>query len=184
MFRLGSSLTEVANHSLDRGVHPATADLPWLWHETVHQLSYSSGLLRPGVLYPIWVSEGLATNFESGISSSGEFRSEYRPRTGRLADAFQRGRLLPLKEFISLVRFRPDEGYDLRDVYAQADGLFRFLLMRRPEQLRNYLASLSQLEPGSRSSDELHTEFVQSFGSIEKAETDWTNFVRESIRVE
>ena len=40
-------------------------DMTRLTHELAHQLAFNSGIQKRGVMYPVWVSEGLATNFES-----------------------------------------------------------------------------------------------------------------------
>ena len=101
-------------------LHPS--DVTRLTHESAHQFSFNSGLLTRGVMYPLWVAEGLATHFEAddtGLTGRGSLHTS---RRERLASAHRRGTLQPLSEFISVVK--PPQGGDaVGDAYAQSWGL-------------------------------------------------------------
>lgn len=157
------------------GNGPSVAGLPSgagdldqrLVHETVHQLTFNSGLLQRGVMYPLWVSEGIATYYEAD-SSDGSMRRQ------RLAKVAAMNRTIPLGTFVSTVRIT---GQDPGDVYAQAWGTFAFLLQTRPDALKRYLTRLSQLPPGPRDASTLEAEFVEAFGPIKPLDKDWQQFL-------
>ncbi len=68
-----------------------------LTHEMTHQLAYNSGLQKRGVMYPLWVSEGLATFFEgSALPQWDPIGNTARRRT--LAKLHAGGALLSLRE--------------------------------------------------------------------------------------
>ena len=168
----------VVTEDLFRPASGDSADSTRISHEAAHQLSYSSGLLVAGVLYPVWISEGLATNLE--LSGAFGAASEAGPRRAQLLAARESGSLLPLEEFVAMTRFRPNEGYDLSDAYAQSNGLFRFLLTQRASGLRDYLVRLSKTEPGARDASQLSAEFTAAFGAFETIEPAWHQSLDDS----
>ncbi len=160
-----------SQRSVPRGISADRVEV--LTHEMAHQLAYNSGLQKRGVMYPLWVSEGLATYFEECALPGGRGRQRRRQRLAALgAD----GRLLPLGRLAVLTGAEALEP-SAADAYAQFWGLLGFLLECRPNELRNYLAELSSLPQGRRSSIELRSEFVRHFGPIEPLERQWRFFV-------
>jgi hypothetical protein len=146
-----------------------------LTHEMTHQLAYNSGLQKRGVMYPLWVSEGLATFFE-GCALPGADGASNASRKRRLEKLWATGRLLPLQELSVLagpLALDPSPA----DVYAQCWGFLGFLLKHHPEELSAYLAHLAQSPMGWRSSASLRHDFIQSFGSIDALERDWQEHV-------
>ena len=146
-------------------------------HETAHQLSFNSGLLRRGVMYPMWVTEGISTNFEA--DKQGRFgMGRINPiRRDDLLDARGYGRLLPLAELAVLTQVPVGEGTYTNDLYAQSWGFFRFLYDEHRGQLGHYLRELAQFEPGRRSPWMITWEFQQAFGPAGGLEQGWVAFL-------
>ncbi len=169
-------LTSMPSGSVSRRAIPGpiTADrIEVLTHEMAHQLAYNSGLQKRGVMYPLWVSEGLATYFEGCALPD---RQGNRSRQERLAKLGAEGRLLSLGRLAVLTGPEALEP-SAADAYAQFWGLLGFLMESHPTELRAYLTDLSQLPQGRRPSASLRREFVRHFGPIEPLERQWWRFV-------
>lgn len=138
-------------------------------HELAHQLAFNTGLQKRKVMYPLWVSEGLATSFEMQLS--GDCKG---PGCRKLEN--NPAGLIPLIEFIPMTQLPADSQLH-PCVYAQAQALFNFLMTHHCEQLRTYLQNLRQLEPGWRSSDTMVTEFTDVFGPINHLEKEWKRYI-------
>jgi hypothetical protein len=142
-------------------------------HELAHQLAFNSGLQKRGVMYPLWVSEGLATRYETEV-----FGTLNRARARRLAALRDHGRLMDLDELIGLTRL-PASLERCEDIYAQAWGFFGFAAERRTEQLKAYLGRLATLRGGARPAATLAGEFIDSFGPLLSLEADWAAYLGE-----
>jgi hypothetical protein len=147
-----------------------------LVHEAGHQLSFNTGLLKRRVMYPMWATEGLAMFFERSLVSQYCNYCRYRNlRSRRLARLYRGNRLIRLEEFCSMSCV--DEDACAIDVYAEAWGLFEFLCEHRQDSLRQYFTSLYVLEPGWRSKQTLHDEFIRAFGPLDELDRQWTAFL-------
>lgn len=151
-------------------------DMTRLTHELAHQLAFNSGIQRRGVMYPIWVSEGLATNFESSSVMNAGVLSSNMARSSCLATAYAAGELIPLRQLIVQTRVPADADVS-RQHYAQAWAFFRFLLAERPASLRIYLNRVAGLSAGRRNAEILLSEFIDVFGAPESLERAWIAFV-------
>lgn len=149
-------------------------------HEATHQLAFNAGLLRRGVVHPIWIVEGMATNFEA-LQSDATFgpRVANPYRRSALVEAVRGDALLPLAELIVQVH-SPGDNKAARDLYAQSWALFRYLFRRHPEQLRDYLAALYTFERDRHDPDALHEAFTQAFGELDIFEPRFTAYVRSA----
>lgn len=147
-------------------------------HEAAHQLAFNTGLQKRGVMYPMWVSEGLATNFEADVARELSVGGENGPRLRQLLRAEARGRLMPLDEFVTMVRIPPGRADSANDLYAQSWGLFNFLYKARRVQLREYLAHLATLPPTPRSESTMYREFTSAFGPVSRFEQQWDAHLR------
>jgi len=165
------------DHSWKGGAGDGLLDVRRTVHEAAHQLAFNSGLQTRGVMYPLWVSEGLATNFESDTLAGIGVAGENPPRQRQLLRAYASGRLMPLEDFITLVNIRPGGPYSANDLYAQSWAFFRFLFKTRQAALREYLTTLAQLEPGPRSTYTMQQEFTDAFGSLERLEQAWNRYL-------
>lgn len=142
-------------------------------HELAHQLAFNTGLQKRGVMYPLWTSEGLATQYETRLSYC---RDANQARSDRLLEMRDSGRLIPLRAFAAATRLPADQEI-CEDLYAQAWGFFGFLLKTRPRQLRSYLDALCHIEPGYRPPAVLRKEFTDHFGSTDELGKEWLQYL-------
>ena len=163
------------------GVMPiSTSGLPLdnarLTHELAHQLAFNSGLQKRGIMYPFWVSEGLATNFEFESLAGRGFEQSSTARRACLLKMREAGELVPLRQFIVQTKAPADAARSRRH-YAQAWAFFQFMLTQRSENLRSYLHQIAVLSPGQRTTTVLLREFTDAFGSPEEIESSWNAFL-------
>ena len=154
------------------GSHPNL--LVKIAHELAHQLAFNTGLQKRGVMYPLWISEGLATQYETRLSYCQQSNTA---RSERLAEMYRGDRLIPLDRFISLSRLSADR-QQCEDIYAQSWGFFRYLLQSHPEALQNYLQELYNVKQGFRSIESVNREFTNHFGPIDQFDRAWMEFLR------
>jgi hypothetical protein len=149
-----------------------TGELTRIMHEAAHQLAFNTGLQKQKVMYPIWVSEGLASNFETCIpADDGNIRQK------RLLTMYRQNRMIPLNEFVLLTRM-PEDSSQRKDIYAQACVFFKFLSEKHAESFKNYMAELYDVRTGWRSRAALHTEFTSAFGSIKEMDRSWKAYLK------
>jgi hypothetical protein len=148
-------------------------------HEAAHQLAFNRGLQVRGVVYPLWVSEGLATNFE--VNFGGEFGLEHENpvRRPRLIEAWKQGRLTDMESFITTVRAPVQHAHVVNDMYAQAWGFFRFLYHHDRPALHKYLAQLNESGPGWRPPATMRRQFTDAFGPIEALRPHWARYLEQ-----
>ncbi len=143
-------------------------------HEAIHQLMFHTGVQAPTVRQPPWLSEGLATVFEtdrvSGRFGPGE---EYGPRRRRFWMLLDEGRLLPLRELITQTSASPD-------LYDQSYALVTWMCRSRRAQLRVYLRRLNALPKSPRSQEEIVGLFESAFGDIDRLEARWLRHERKA----
>ena len=159
----------------ERGVCSAVCSeqIQILTHEMAHQLAYNRGLQKRGVMYPLWVSEGLATFFEDCAALPGDPANPSRRQ--RLAELGRHGRMLPLEKLAVLAGPEALEPSPA-DAYAQFWGLLGFLLEYHPNELRAYLSDLFQGPQGWRPATALKRDFVRHFGPIEPLDRPWRQY--------
>lgn len=144
-------------------------------HELAHQLAFNCGIQKRGVLYPLWVSEGLAMQFESDNERT--TLSDPNPdRKQRLMELMLRNELLPLEYLVTVSRLPRDSG-QRSDLYAECWAFFSFLFHEYPQAFQRYMAYLYRLEPGYRGPGELMDEFEFHFGDIREYELPWQHFL-------
>lgn len=136
-----------------------------LVHEATHQMAFNSGLHRRLAPVPVWVSEGIATCFETpdlthargwkGIGGVNQPRLEHYLRTHRPGG---------MRDVVaSDAPFRAAETG--LDAYAQAWALTHFLMTTRREAFAEYLKTIAAKQPcGSDSAAEREAEFTAAFG--------------------
>ncbi len=151
-------------------------DVTRLTHEVAHQLSFNSGIQKRGVMYPLWVSEGLATNFEFDGTSSAGLEHGNAPRRNGLVEAYAAGELVPLRQFVVQTTVSSDLHMGRR-YYAQAWGFFQFILAEHPESLRIYLQRVARNRADHRDATTMLAEFTEVFGSPDALEESWRAFL-------
>jgi hypothetical protein len=177
----GMRVTLAANRQTEEGVLPMSAaeprlDVARLTHELAHQLAFNSGLQKRVVMYPLWVSEGLATNFEFDWPPNAGLARGNTLRCNSLVEAHAAGELVSLRRFIVQTR-APADAKVSRRYYAQAWAFFRYILTERSEDLRHYLRRMAEMPPGRREAAALLAEFTEAFGRPEALEPSWNAFL-------
>jgi hypothetical protein len=164
----------------DPSARPPATDAIRIAHEMAHQLSYHTGLQTRGVMYPLWVSEGLAMLYETALLSPDGFQADNPLRRVRLQEARDGRRLWPLKDFVTMTQSPADEE-TRSDFYAQAWGLANLMMRRDRPGFARYLALLGQLEGGRRPEAALAREFESAFGDPAAFDRAWQEYLAEGL---
>ncbi|MEO1007447.1 MAG: DUF1570 domain-containing protein [Planctomycetota bacterium] len=140
-------------------------------HEAIHLLAFNTGLQSRQRSYPVWVSEGLASSFETAsVNAAFGFMHPYEPRDRDLADAVLTGTLPAFRELVALETTQGVHAAGARPIYAASYGLFRELYRTNRAQLQRYLIALAD-QPRGRLSPAQHVElFERHFGAVEALE--------------
>lgn len=152
-------------------------------HEACHQIAYNCGLqVRLGD-NPLWLSEGVATFFESpdfsstsGWGGTGKINyynfnnlRQYLPR--RPPDSLE-------QLLVNDDRMR--QAASLTDAYAESWGLTFFLIKKKPKQMAKYLQMLRERSPGNPSDPKERLEdFRSCFGAIDKLDKEFLLFLKQ-----
>ena len=177
----GAEAVVAAHRSPQEGVLAMAAsgqqlDVTRLTHEVAHQLSFNSGIQKRGVMYPLWISEGLATNFEFDGTGSAVLEHCNAARRNGLLEVYDAGGLIPLRQFVVQTTVSPDLHLGRR-CYAQAWGFFQFILADHPESLRLYLCRVAKNHADHRDAATMLAEFTDTFGAPEALEGSWQAFL-------
>jgi hypothetical protein len=148
-------------------------------HELAHQLAFDCGLQKRGVMYPLWVAEGLATNFELPVQESC-FLGDNPPRRRRLEALAEEHLLIPLSSLVVLTDTSSFSHEERIDLYAEAWGLFRFMALEREDALRAYLEKLAALPCGQRTDAEMLEEWNRFFGPVADVEKSWRTWMENT----
>jgi len=162
-----------------QGILPMPAgglDITRLTHELAHQLAFNSGLQKRSVMYPLWVSEGLATNFEFEGSATASLERCHTARCRSVLEMRASGELIPLRQFVVQTSV-PGDAYLGRQCYAQAWAFFQYILTEHAEGLRLYLRELAKQPPGRRDGNTLLREFTRAFGPPDALAGSWNAFL-------
>ncbi len=160
-------------HSTSAGL----SDIAQTFHEATHQFAFNSGVQRRGVVYPLWLSEGLATSFET-INPAVQFGpGERNPnRQQRLTAIGKRRAFAPLRELIALTELN-DATMDRKlDVYAESWSLFQYLYTKRLAALRTYLQQQGERN-GPVDVATMLRDFEAAFGPVAEVENGWRDYV-------
>lgn len=157
-------------------------NLTTVTHELAHQLAFNSGLQRRDVTYPFWLTEGLATNFEADNPGSCGVPSQDSRYRSRLASAKAGRNLITLGQFVGMTELSSSSTQSTINSYAQAWGLFHFLLQHHRKELRQYMADLAQAFPAHQDSQSLQRRFISAFGPIEPLEREFLRFADGSMQ--
>lgn len=157
-------------------------------HEGAHQILFALGVHAADADNPLWLVEGLATQFETAQTnprgrlrranqmrladlrgSAGVRRGVQRLSDEQYAHAFRQGGLIPLRDLIAdfAAAIAPS---DASVGYAQSWGLVFYLARERHEAFVKYLHGISARAPGTRvRSEEELTIFEEAFGAVDDA---------------
>ncbi|MCC6494187.1 MAG: DUF1570 domain-containing protein [Pirellulales bacterium] len=153
-------------------------------HEATHQIAFNCGLQKRLVDNPYWLSEGLATYFEtpdlsSSRSWSGIGNVNY-SRWDLFRENYHAGKTVPLKRLVADDKLFQSPATAV-DAYAQAWAWNYFLIRWRPKQYAAYLKALAakplllEDSPAKRVQ-----QFRDQFGELDELESE---FYRRMARV-
>jgi hypothetical protein len=156
-----------------------SVDLGTAAHEMIHQLAVDSHLVLRHDMFPVWLHEGLAAQFE--VIRGGRWAGVSRAHDLRLPDWRRLQSPLRLERLIRDAGF--GRGYQ-RDLYAQAWALVYFLRIQKPGQFLTFIDLLRSpaLEgqsmptaPGDRVVD----AFQRAFGTdLDRLDGEWRTFMK------
>ncbi|MFK7819682.1 MAG: DUF1570 domain-containing protein [Planctomycetaceae bacterium] len=154
-------------------------------HETIHQVSFNTGIHPRLGHAPRWIIEGLAMTFESPgfLATSGNARGSSRLNRDRLVwfkgySQTNRPRK-SLKAFVESGRMFQTAALD---AYSQSWALTFFFMDQpaRAYKFGRYIRAMNQREltAGYTAKDRL-ADFENAFGDVERVETDFLRFMRD-----
>jgi hypothetical protein len=146
-------------------------------HECTHQLLFHTRVQSPFVHSPLWICEGLATNFEADSAQSAFGPDdEYPPRRRRFNELLKSNRLLSVKELVQ-INDLPSEDTDRIDViYQESYALVMWMCRFRKTELRNYLMLMLRQPAGDIESARQLELFEQCFGDAASVEKAWIRY--------
>ncbi len=175
--RRAAAIASVRDHSrlsLLIDLERRAIDLGVAAHEATHQLVAASGLAPRHDVFPTWLHEGIAGQFE--VIRGGRWAGVGRANDLRLPD--WRG-LRPAPTLAAIVR---DEGFNQgyrRDLYAAAWSLVFFLRKTRPRAFADYLDLLRATPSEPRTAHQAIELFRTSFGAdLSSLEVEWVRYLR------
>ncbi len=151
-------------------------------HETTHQLLFHTGVQSARTQYPIWVSEGFATSFETD-NSGGAFGPdhEYGPRREVFEEHLRAGKLIELSKLVMLTSVANGNGETVSAVYHQSYALVTWMSRYRKKELRQFL-DLMLAEPGGAYGGDRYLElFEQAFSDVDRLESAWLRHERSRV---
>jgi len=142
-------------------------------HEATHLLAFNTGLQLPDREYPFWVSEGLATSFETDRADAafgpdrGGGRGDRRQRFEELRDD---GKLIPLADLVGRCEAPREDAERADAMYAESFVLFSWLFARDPGAVGAFLSELGQGQPARLSPERAVALFAAHFGDPAQVE--------------
>lgn len=146
-------------------------------HEAIHQLLFHRYVQTPSVQYPLWVSEGLATAFETDrpLHAFGPDH-HYDVRREAFDALLHDGKLLAVRDLVQLSTLPSRRETLAHVVYHQSGALVSWMCRFRRRELTAYL-ELMRREPSGRPSPSRHLELFESaFGDPARLERAWLHF--------
>ncbi len=151
-----------------------TASLTKTIHEAIHLISFNCGLQSRARQYPFWLTEGLASSFET-LDPSAAFGpdSTFPARDRELTAAYDDQRLIPLEAFVQLNSLSAPDADAARALYAQAHALFQYLFRFHRDDLAAYFRDIRAEPPGPITPDRHLQMFTARFGKPDRIERQW-----------
>lgn len=151
-------------------------------HEACHQIAFNTGLQRRLGDYPFWLSEGIATFFESpDFNSSSGWGGTGKINYFNLSNLRQYARIRPADSLMKLL-VQDDllrRGETSTAAYAESWGLTYFLIKRKPKNFVEYLKLLRERLPGNPADAKQRLDdFRSCFGEdLDKLDKEFVRFV-------
>lgn len=163
-----------------RGVVPAACATTI--HEAIHQLHFHTRIKSVHVQYPLWICEGLATAFETDRPNEAFGpEHEYEPRRERFEVLLREGKLLPLRELVSVVQLDGTRQDVVSGLYHQSYAFVVWASRYRAAQLRAYLNAMLLEEPGEVDGRRHVAIFEGAFGNVEAVERQWLAYEQRRV---
>lgn len=151
-------------------------------HEAVHQLAFHTRIQSPYVHYPLWISEGLATAFETDTPGHAFGPDhEYEPRRETFEKMLAKDQIIPIATLARLSDLNGAPEWQVRAVYHQSYALFTWIDRFRAEELRHYLHELRREPAGRQDQKRLLEIFTNAFGDPEQLERAWLRHERRRL---
>ena len=143
-------------------------------HESIHQLLFHTGVQSDRVRYPLWISEGLATAFETDDPSR-PFGpdSTYAPRRDRFESLLAAGDLEDLSTLVERISLDDVDSDAVDRFYHQSCSLVTWLATRRRDDLAEYLRYMVQQEGEGEDAAFHRRAFRRCFGDERRLEITW-----------
>lgn len=168
---------------IEKRLEAALYNVATMVHEATHQIAFNSGLHTRLADNPLWMTEGMATYFET---------PDLRSKTGwNTVGKVNRPRLKRFKEFLN--QRRTDDSIatlvsnDTRlvgaetaeDAYAESWALSYFLIRKQPAAYVKYLTRISSKAPlDAATSEQRLSEFQDAFGDLKLLNADFVRYVK------
>lgn len=152
-------------------------------HEAVHQLAFHSLIQHPHVPYPLWISEGLATVFETNRPNQAFGPAyEHVARRETFSTLLRDNRLIPLRELITVTDRDALGKEPVAAIYHQSYALVIWMHRFRRDELSEYLRLMRGTSPRPLSNGEHIGLFESTFGNIDRLEHAWLRHEHASLR--
>ncbi|MEO1128368.1 MAG: DUF1570 domain-containing protein [Planctomycetota bacterium] len=141
-------------------------------HEAAHLVAFNCGIQLRTRRYPFWITEGLATCFETSDPRRpfGPDRIDQDRERG-FVRLLEDGRPMPLDRFVALTEV-PDKDAELAEsMYPQAYALFRHIARFHEDELRAMLQEIGSTRPAS--DIDFLAMFERHFGDAGRFERRW-----------
>lgn len=152
-------------------------------HEATHQIAFNCGLHTRMADNPLWLTEGMATYFEtpdlrskSGWNTAGKIN---RPRLQRFKEYLSQRRKTDSLETLVRNDTRLTAADTAEDGYAECWALTYFLIRKEAAAYIKYLTQISQKEPLELgTADQRLTEFQAAFGDLSRLDAEFLRYVK------
>lgn len=143
-------------------------------HEAVHLLAYNCGVQSRAHQYPFWLTEGLATSFETDNprAAFGPDRTN-ETRDQAFREMIEQDRVIPLETFVALAESPDKDAQNIHDVYTQSYALLRYLFERERRGLREYLLAVMDEPPGRIAPERRRALFAEHIGQPRRVQRRW-----------
>lgn len=183
-------LTQTANGQsartageIEQRLESALYNVATMVHEATHQIAFNCGLHTRLADNPLWMTEGMATYFET---------PDIRSKSGwKTAGQINRARLRRFKEFLTARRATDSIETLIRndarltspdtaeDAYAESWALTYFLVRKQPANYVKYLTHISAKEPlDFPTPDQRVAEFQDVFGNLKRLDTEFVKYLK------
>ena len=151
-------------------------------HEAFHQLMFHTGVQSDRVRYPLWISEGLATAFETDDPDSpfGPDR-DYAPRRAAFEEVLTNNWLFGLRDLVSWNSVPSPDELAVYTLYHQSYALVTWLWHTRRPALREYLELMREQPAPDMTAQQYQQLFERVFGDIESLESSWLHQERVKL---